>query len=50
MKAPIATPLVLPTELARCPPKKEDIAAGIRIVETTSPWIVDESCPKESAN
>jgi hypothetical protein len=50
MNAPIAIPLILPTELARCPPKKDDLAAGMRIVETTSPWIVDESCPKDEAN
>lgn len=48
--APIAIDLGLPTEFAKCPPKKEAMAAGIKIVETTSPWIVDERFPKLLAN
>jgi hypothetical protein len=43
-------PLNLPTLFARCPPKKEDKAAGMRIVETTSPCTVEESEPNVVAN
>lgn len=48
--APRAIPLNLPTLFARCPPKKEDRAAGMRIVETTSPCTVEESEPNVVAN
>jgi hypothetical protein len=36
--------------LAKWPPKNNEIAAGIKVVETTSPWTVDESYPKVEAN
>jgi hypothetical protein len=36
--------------LARCPPKKDDIAAGMRIVETTRPCTVEERWPNVVAN
>jgi hypothetical protein len=48
--APIAIHRNRPTVLATWPPKKDDIAAGIRIIDTTNPWTVDERCPKVSAN
>ena len=48
--APRAMPFSLPTELARCPPKKELIAAGMRIIETVRPWTVDERWPKDFSN
>jgi hypothetical protein len=47
---PMAIALGLPTEFAKWPPKKDEIAAGIRIVETTRPWTVEESCPNVCAN
>jgi hypothetical protein len=46
----MAIALGRPTEFAKWPPKNEDIAAGIRIVETTSPWTVEVSLPNVLAN
>jgi hypothetical protein len=48
--APSAIPLSLPTLFARCPPKKDESAAGMSIVETTRPCTVEESEPNVVAN
>jgi hypothetical protein len=48
--APTAIPLNLPNLSARCPPKREERAAGIRIVETTRPCTVEERAPKVARN
>jgi hypothetical protein len=48
--APSAIPLSLPTLFARCPPKKEEMAAGIRIVETTRPCTVEDRVPNVDEN
>jgi hypothetical protein len=43
-------PLNLPTLFARWPPKKEEMAAGMRIVETMRPCTVEERVPNVDAN
>jgi len=48
--APRAMPLSRPTLFARCPPKRDEIAAGMRIVETTRPCTVEERAPNVVAN
>ena len=46
MNAPKQVPRIRPKELERCPQKREDNAAGIKIVLTIRPCTVEERGPK----
>lgn len=48
--APKATAFNLPIESAMWPPKSEDMAAGMRMVEMTRPWTVEERGPYVAIN
>jgi hypothetical protein len=50
IRAPREIALGLPIEFARWPPKNEDVAAGIKIMDTIKPCTVDERKPKVVLN
>lgn len=50
INAPMLIPLGRPRKSATRPAKNEDSAAGMRIADTTSPWIVEDSGPNWAEN